>query len=451
MRRQRFGTFVGGLDLPDEKHATLNQDIEPIPIPEALHVPADPCLLGGVTVLVRPGQRVADGDRLAVAGGGQMPIYAPTGGVVAGVGRCRLAGRPHGTDLDTYAYECPSVELTDLTPLEDAGRAEAPLPWQDAAPEGILDHLAAGGLTTCTCPPEPLASWCRRHRRAGVDVLIINGLENEPYLTCEHRLMATRGESIVTAAAVVARALGVGRTALAVDARRIDRYRAMALAAERRGIQSLAVEHKYPMGNPTMLTAVVTGRIPPPGRSPMHVGVAVLNVAACAAVHRWVVTGRPPTWRVVTVSGVNVRRGGNRLVPMGLAASDLLAACGAPVEGNFCHGGPMTGTALPDDAVVGPATSALLSLPAADERSATACIRCGWCTDHCPVRLDVASLNDMYELGDLERARRYEVTACLGCGVCSYVCPARWPLTHRVRTLAALVRRDGPAEEYAGD
>jgi Na+-translocating ferredoxin:NAD+ oxidoreductase subunit C len=205
------------------------------------------------------------------------------------------------------------------------------------------------------------------------------------------------------------------------------------------------------MGNATMLTKVATRRVPPPGRSPMHVGVAILNVAACSAVHGWVVAGRPPTWRAVTVSGVHVRRPGNRLAPMGLAASDLLTTCGAPVEGNFCHGGPMTGVALPDGAVVGPATSALLSLPAPDERTATACIRCGWCTDHCPVRLDVASLNDMYELGDLNRARRYEVTACLGCGVCSYVCPARWPLTHRVRTLAALVGRDRPAPEDAHD
>ncbi len=450
MRRQRFGTFVGGIDLPDETHATINKDIEPIPIPKALHVPADPCGLGDVEVLVRPGRRVRDGDRLAVAGGGAMPVFAPTGGVVTGVGRCRLAGRPSGTDLDTYAYECPSIELTDLTDPEAAG-TEAPFPWEDATAEQLIDHLAAGGLTTAAAPPEPLARWCERHRRAAADVLIINGLENEPYLTCEHRLMATRGEAIVTAAAVIARALGVRRTALAVDARRVDRYRAMGAAAERREIQSLAVQHKYPMGHPTMLTKVITRRVPPPGRSPADVGVAVLDVTTCAAVHRWIATGCPPTWRPVTVSGAHVRRPGNRLAPMGMAAWELLTACGAPVAGNFCHGGPMTGVALPDDAVVGPGTSGLLSLPAPDERTATACIRCGWCTDRCPVRLDVASLNDMYELGELERARRYDVTACLGCGVCSYVCPARWPLTHRVRTLATLVRRDEPTEADTHD
>jgi len=449
MRRQRFGTFVGGIDLPDEKHTTENAAITPVPQPHVLNVPLDPCHLGSVQVLVSEGQRVVRGDRIGVAGG-DVPVYAPLDGTVSRIGACVLAGRPAGGDVEDAAYLSRSVELTDLGAMTGPADGEPVLDWRHVTSHELLDRISEGGLTTYRTPCQPLARWCRRAAAAGVDTVIVNGLENQPYLTGAHRLMVSHGADIVTAAAILARALGATRTVLAVDARRIERYRQMAVWAETLEVQSLALEHKYPTSNDIMLTTVVTGRVPRPGRSPRDVGVAVVDPACCVALVRWVLTGETPTWRVVTVSGVHVRRPGNLVVPFGMPVEHVLAACGAPLDGNFCHGGPMTGTVLPHNAMTGPATSGLLSLPRPDERPASACIRCAWCTDHCPVRLDVASLNDMFELGQLDRARRYDVVACLGCGVCSYVCPARLPLTHRVRVLKRIVQQADAAATTGG-
>ncbi len=435
MRRQRFGVFTGGLDLPDEKAATLTTTIASLRTPRQLRVPLDPCRLGGVEPRVDAPQRVAAGDLLAIAGG-DTPVFAPLAGTVDRIGSCVLVD-PYAPDAPRgTTWVSPAAEMTELAEPAELEDIEPVFDWEAASPEQLRQRIAEGGLTTCADPLTPLARWCVSRVAAGVDTVIANGLENQPYLTGEHRLLVSRGAEVVKGLAIIHKALGTAAAALAVDVRRTDRYRKIGVWAEALGVQSLAVEHKYPMGHPKMLTAVLTGRVPRPTQSPADVGVAIVNVAACFAAYRWVACGRRPTHRVVTVSGPHIRRPGNFYTPIGTPAEYLLlAAESEPGRAVLCYGGPMTGAALPDEAVVSPATAAVLSLPASDPRPATACIRCGWCTDHCPVRLDVANLNDMFELNQLHRARRYDVAACLGCGVCSYVCPARLPLTHRVQTL----------------
>ena len=444
MHLHRFGTFVGGIDLPDEKHATRDLEISPLTVPPVLRVPTDPCGLGSVVACVRAGQPVLSGDRIALAGG-RMPIFAPLGGVVAEVGRCRLAGGADGLQ------DGPAVVIGELdaaaedSPARDRLRAAEPIrDWQDAPPQALLQRIAEAGVTTYSEPLRPLADRCVAARDAGIDTLVADGIENQPYLTGEHRLLVECGREVAEGLAVLARVVGAEGAALAVDARRTGRYRPIDAAAERLDVQLLAMEHKYPIANPVMLTKVLTGRKVSPGRTPMAVGVAVVNVAACLAVHRCVVVGQRPTHRVVTVSGEGVGRPGNYMVPFGAAARWVLDAAEAPGDtGRFCHGGPMTGAPLPEQAVVSPSTSGLLSLPEAAGEVAGACIRCAWCTDYCPVRLNVADLNDVFELGQIGRAGRWGVTACLGCGVCSYVCPARLPLTFRMQQLKRAVQRAG--------
>jgi electron transport complex protein RnfC len=147
---------------------------------------------------------------------------------------------------------------------------------------------------------------------------------------------------------------------------------------------------------------------------------------------------------VVTVAGPHVAQPANFLVPFGTRCVDLVA--GAAERGALLvHGGPMAGLPCDARAVVTPATTAVLALEAVTPPLSTPCIRCGWCTDHCPARLNVAALNDAFELSLLDRARRAQPAACVECGVCSYVCPARLPLTHRVKQLKGKIPAPHPA------
>jgi electron transport complex protein RnfC len=193
------------------------------------------------------------------------------------------------------------------------------------------------------------------------------------------------------------------------------------------------------VGADTILAKVLTRRETPPGESTMAVGVAIVDAATCFALYRLVACGQRATGRVATIGGPCVAEPGNVWAPFGARCGELAGGG----EGMLVHGGAMGGMRCDALAVVTPATNALLTLEPVAPPVPSPCIRCGWCTDLCPARLNVAALNDAFELSLVERARRAGALACVECGVCSYVCPARLPLTQRVKRLKRQIRALG--------
>jgi electron transport complex protein RnfC len=444
MAWRRFETFLGGIVLPDDKRATRGRAIAAAPVPRRLRVPLDVCGLGDATAEVGADTVVRAGERIGIAGG-RLPVFSPVDGIVWGLATAELAGEPPGTTL------CQAVEIVPSANQSLAAAEKAAAPAAEVAamedPDTILEQIAAAGLVTCSRPVMPLADWVEAARTANADTIIANGLENEPCLTADHRMLIEHGASVVDGLLLAARAIGASRAALAVDVHSSGRYRRAAERAEELGVEALALERKYPAGHPVMLTRIITRRTVRPGGKPLEVRVGVLDIATCLAISRCITTGEPMTRRVVTVAGRGASMPGNYLLPLGTPAGDALAiervdpAAGALV---WC-GGPMTGARLEGDRmVIGPASSAVLVLPASGEQPPSVCIRCGWCTDQCPVRLNVAELNDLYELGQVSRAARYDVQACIGCGVCSYVCPASIPLAARMTRLKMAAKALGP-------
>jgi electron transport complex protein RnfC len=155
-----------------------------------------------------------------------------------------------------------------------------------------------------------------------------------------------------------------------------------------------------------------------------------------------VACGELPTARVVTVAGPKVNKPVNLLVPFGAGVEEILESAEAGAESRFVYGSAMTGRHLVAGAVVSAATNALLAMEPKQRQSPTPCIRCGWCSDNCPARINVAALNDDFELGRTAAAKRKNAQACIECGICSYVCPARLPLMQRVRLLKQAIRKE---------
>jgi electron transport complex protein RnfC len=304
----------------------------------------------------------------------------------------------------------------------------------------VLDaKLRSGGLTTHRQPVEPMGAWLDRATSARCDVLIANAVEGQPYVTADHRLLSEFGAEVISGLSILARVLRPKQVMLAVDRRRTGSYHGLARAAGRRGIGTIALPHKYPTGADALLVKVLTRRRIGPGGTPTDAGVAVIGPASCLAAYRWVVYGLPATARVVTVSGERTGQCENYWTPVGTPCGELIGGVGP-----ILHGGPMVGLRAVGGAVVTPATDALLAIDEAPLAVPTPCIRCGWCTDLCPARLNVAILNDDFELALADHAHRLGVEACLACGVCSYVCPARLPLAAR---MGRLKQAAGAAEE----
>ena len=413
--------------MPDEKHETSDRAIEAF-APSAsavLRVPLSWDGGPGASVVVSAGQRVQAGERIARAATGGVDVFAPLAGVVGASCRVRVACGDGWAAVD-------ALELRDLDPWA-LPTFEPTFDWQACDGDALRARLADGHLVIHRRRSEPLAAFVERARRREVRALIVNGMEHQPYVAADHRVLVEHGPRVLAGAAMLARAIGARQTHLAADHRRVRAYGGLPETAEKLGVNLVALTHKFPIGADAILTYVLTRRETPVGGETMDVGAAVIDAATCLAIFGWVACGQRPAGRVTTVAGERADRCGNVYIPWGLAVSDVLSM--APV----LHGGPMAALACPDDAVAGPATDALLAIHMPTHQAPGVCIRCGWCSDHCPARLNVAALNDDFELGQIEHARTLGVEASMNCGVCSYVCPARLPLTQRVRQLRQLL------------
>ncbi len=433
-----FGTFTGGIDLPDEKDAAIAAAIAPAGHIGRLRVPCAPVQAAAARPTVRIGQFVTRGERLAEAtNADQVDIFAPLAGRVAGFCEVMLpavsgVGRPQHP---TGWRRSDAVELTDLDSPAGIGPLTENYDWPAADEHSIRLRIAEGGLTTFRRPVVPLAGYIASARQAKVDTLIANVMENTPFITADHRLLVEQGLEVVRGLAILARAVGAAEVILAVDHRRTDAYHRTVAPAKLYGISSIALAHKYPIGADAILTKVLTRRRVPPGATGLAVGVAVTDAATCHATYRWVACGELPTARVVTVAGPRVNSPANMLVPFGADVSEVFDLVGVRGDGKCIHGSAMTGRQIVAGAVTGPSANALLALAGEQQPTPTPCIRCGWCSDNCPARLNVSALNDDFELGRPDAARRHDAMACIECGICSYVCPARLPLMQRVRLL----------------
>jgi electron transport complex protein RnfC len=280
----------------------------------------------------------------------------------------------------------------------------------------------------------PVSNWIDRARRNRCRTLICNGMENQPRVTAEHRILAEFPQAVVEGLRILARLTAARETFLAVDRRRTGDYRGLVESARRHDIERVALTHKYPTGADAVLVKVLTRREVMFAGVPIGQHIAVTEPATCLAVYRQVVCGQAPVGRVVTVIGGGDLPAGNYYLPFGTVVSDI-------IPHGAIHGGPMSGLRCDESAVVTPGTDALLKLQADEQFAPGPCIRCGWCTGHCPARLNVAMMNDHFELGEVLQARRDGVFACVECGICTYVCPAGLPLSQRMRKLKWALRR----------
>lgn len=427
---RRYGIFTGGIDLPEEKQGTLD---EPISVPseiERLRVPLAPCGGPSAQPVVAPGQSVRVGDRLAGAGLDGVDIFAPLAGVVKSIGTVT-------TVIGRRRMRIPAVELADLSGPRGIPPGEEVFDWSNAEDDLLRDRLAESHIATLRRRPQPLVRWMRRAHLAGCEILVVNAMESQPNVTADHRLLVEYGEEVMRGVTILARALGVKRCVLAVDQRRTGDYGHLEAPAEYFDVEHVALPHKYPIGSDPILLKVLTRKEVPCGGSALDIGATVIDPATCFAAYRWVACAQRLHGRVVTVSGEHVARPANVFVPFGTDCQTLLRTARPP----YLLGGPMIGTPCEGDAVIAPATNVLLASDPTPTDPPSQCIRCGWCRDHCPTRLNVAVLNDLYELAHVDPAEHLGALSCVECGVCSYVCPARLPLAERVRALKRAIRR----------
>lgn len=281
-----------------------------------------------------------------------------------------------------------------------------------------------------------------------LDELIINGTECEPYLTSDNHAMIERVADIEAAVSAFKKYFGIKRIIIVVgDNKKAALANMQELASKFEGVETVKTPSTYSHGSEEAIIYYTTKKVLAEGVLPIDIGCLVSNVTTVAAIGAYLQTGMPLVEKLVTVDGGCVVEPKCVYAPIGTSIADLLAFCGELVSEpeRVVYGGPMMGVTVPDlTAPVLKNTNAVLALSEKDVKAPkeSPCIRCGECTNHCPIGLAPAAIARAYKQRDTEQLQKLMVNACMECGSCSYLCPARRPLVQTNKLAKQLLKKE---------
>ncbi len=424
-------SFAGGTHPPGNKSLSSGSAVVRLPAPEVVTVPLCQHLGAPSRPVVKPGDVVKKGSVIGEQNGFiSLPTHSPVNGKVL---RIENVPMPHMRSGSAVVIKTES---------EDGGIVFDPITdWKSIEVSQLVNRIKEAGVCGMGGASFPTYVKLSPPKGVKIDTLIINGVECEPYLTADHRLMLEKTEDLITGMNILAHALGVQNPCIGIEVNKPDAIELL----EKKGIKVVKLKVQYPQGAEKQLIDAAVGRQVPAGGLPLNVGVVVQNVGTCVAVADAVCKGLPCTRRITTVSGLGVNNPGNFDVCVGTPVSTLIEAAGGYKEDvkRLIGGGPMMGMALFTDAVpVTKGTSGILAMSSEEVRDVIEgpCIRCGKCVDVCPLKLIPCSIATASEYEKWDDAEKAGALNCMACGTCSYVCPAGRYLVHYIKRAQNEVR-----------
>jgi electron transport complex protein RnfC len=425
----RLRSFKGGVHAPDRKEQTRNKAIETLPAPSRVVIPLHQHTGAPCEPLVKEGDAVALGQKIGESKSYvSAPVHASIAGKVAAI-----------QPLPHPALPKPVLSVVIEAEAEPGPSEDWPLAggWESIPAEEAKSRIREAGVVGLGGAAFPTHVKISPPAGKAVDSLIINGVECEPYLTNDHRLMLERGEEILAGARILQKILGVKRVIVGVEANKMDAIGKLAGLAGGTGIEIAGLKVKYPQGAEKQLIKALLNREVPSGGLPFDVGVVVQNVGTALAVYEAVARGKPLIERVLTVSGDGVKEPRNLLVRIGTSFARVLEACGgvqADGEAKVIMGGPMMGIAQYSlEVPVIKGTSGILVFRRGRQERETPCIKCGRCVEVCPMGLMPVRIADYAEKDNFAMCAEYGVKDCIECGACAYVCDTKRPIVHWVK------------------
>jgi electron transport complex protein RnfC len=425
-------TFPKGGIHPPENKITAKAVVKVLPLPKSVTIPISQHIGAPASPVVNKGDYVKTGQLIAVCKGFvSANVHSSVSGKVAKI----------DTLPDTSGYKQTNV-IIDVEGdewLESIDRSQDIIENNSLTPEEIIKRCLESGIVGMGGATFPSHVKLSLPSGRKCDILIINGVECEPYLTSDHRLMMEKGREVLIGTTILMKALKVEKAVVGIENNKPDAIRLMTeLSSGFRGIMVSTLKVKYPQGGEKQLIKAITNREVPSGRLPIDVGTVVHNVGTAYAVYEAVQKNKPLFERVVTITGKSLSNPGNYLVRIGTPVRNLIEAAGGLPDdtGKIISGGPMMGKALSSaDVPVVKGTSGILLLPDIESvrRKVDPCIRCGKCITVCPLNLEPYLLMTLSEKGLFERAEGERITDCMECGSCSYTCPAGRPLLDYIR------------------
>jgi len=432
----KIRTFrIGGIH-PDENKLSNDVATIPAPLPKQVIIPMGQHIGAPAKPIVKRGDKVKVGTMIAEAGGFvSANIFSSVSGTVAKVDNA----------IDASGYMRPAVIINVEgdeweESIDRSDKLERLEEHPELTPEEIVNRVKAAGVVgmggACfpthvkLCPPPGTKAEC----------VIINGVECEPYITSDYRLMMEKSNELIEGVKILMAAVKVNKGYIAIED---NKPAAITLLTERlkdnAEIEVVPLQKKYPQGGEKQLIdAVIRRQVPAPPAIPINVGAIVQNAGTAVAVYEAVMKRKPLFERYTTVTGKKLAKPGNFLVRMGTTFGELINLCGGLPDGDnkVLAGGPMMGKAVNSlDVPVGKGQNSITILTDDDahRKAPQPCIRCAKCVSACPMGLEPFLLATGSALKKWDMMEKEMITSCIECGSCQFTCPAHRPMLDNIR------------------
>ena len=434
----KIKTFrIGGIH-PDENKLSNDAVTQPAPLPKQAVFPMSQHIGAPAKPVVKKGDKVKVGTLIAEAGGFiSAPIHSSVSGTVFKVDNA----------IHASGYLQPAIIINvegdewEET-IDRSTKLETLEQHPELTPEEIVNRIKAAGVVgmggACfptfvkLCPPPGAKPEC----------VIINGVECEPYITSDYRLMMEKGDELIEGVKILMAGAKVNKGYIGIEDNKPAAIELLANTLQEKGIDNIEVvplAKKYPQGGEKQLVDAVIGRqVPAPPAIPVNVGAIVQNAGTAVAVYEAVMKHKPLFERYTTVTGKKLAKPSNFLVRMGTSFGELIDLCGGLPEGEnkVLAGGPMMGKAVNSlDVPVGKGQNAVTILTDDDahRQAAQPCIRCAKCVSACPMGLEPFLLATGSALKKWDLLEKEMITSCIECGSCQFTCPAHRPMLDNIR------------------
>lgn len=428
-------TFKGGAHPYDGKKMSRECPIEILNPGDTLVYPLSQHIGAMAKPLVKAGDRVLVGQKIAEKGGFiSANIHSSVSGTVKVIEKRLVAT---GGMVDSIIVENDGM-YEEAAPIfsgnpDELSKDEIIKIIEEA---GIVGMGGAGFPTNVKLSPKNADI---------IDSIIVNGAECEPYLTSDYRRMVEQTDKLVKGLKIVLKIFPDAKGYFGIEDNKPEAIEALLKATENEDrIEVVPLKTKYPQGGERSMIYAVTGRKINSKMLPADVGCIVHNVDTIYAIYNAVYNGKPLIERIVTITGDAVRTPKNFQVRIGTSFRELIDAAGGftTEPEKIISGGPMMGFSFFNiDVPVVKGSSSLLAFIKDDvsHEEPSACIRCGRCAAACPEHLLPMKLAALAGQNEPEEFKKLGGMECVECGCCSYVCPAKRQVTQSVRSMKKLI------------